>query len=48
MTCRVCGRGACTESFHSLAEQEEADRRRDDKYGTDDESDTDSESKADV
>ena len=23
MSCRICGRTACTESFHSLEEQEE-------------------------
>ena len=23
MTCKICGRQACTESFHSLKEQEE-------------------------
>lgn len=23
MTCKICGRGACTESFHSIEEQEE-------------------------
>lgn len=22
MSCRICGRGACTESFHSIEEQE--------------------------
>lgn len=23
MTCKICGRNACTESFHSIEEQEE-------------------------
>lgn len=26
MGCEICGRGACTRSFHSLEEQEEFDR----------------------
>lgn len=26
MECEICGRGACTRSFHSLEEQEEFDR----------------------
>ena len=28
MSCRICGRRACTESFHSFEEQEEADKQR--------------------
>ena len=26
MSCRICGRGNCTESFHSIEEQEEFDK----------------------
>jgi hypothetical protein len=26
MSCEICGRGACTRSFHSLEEQDEFDR----------------------
>jgi hypothetical protein len=26
MDCRICRRGACTESFHSIAEQEQFER----------------------
>ena len=28
MTCRICRRGACTESFHSIEEQERFDREQ--------------------
>ena len=28
MGCRICGRQACIESFHSFEEQEEAEQRR--------------------
>ena len=26
MSCKICGRGSCTECFHSLEDQEEFDR----------------------
>lgn len=28
MSCEICGRGACTRSFHSLADQEAYDARQ--------------------
>jgi hypothetical protein len=28
MACRICGRGACTESFHSIAAQEEFEKQK--------------------
>ena len=28
MSCRVCGKNGCTESFHTFEEQEEAEKRR--------------------
>lgn len=27
MSCQICGRGACTESFHSLKEQEDFENK---------------------
>lgn len=27
MSCKICGRGSCTESFHSLEEQTEHDEK---------------------
>lgn len=27
MSCRICGRGACTESFHSIEDQERFEKR---------------------
>ena len=29
MTCEICGRSACTRSFHSLKAQEDFDKRSD-------------------
>lgn len=31
MSCRVCHRGSCTETFHSLEEQDAAERKRDER-----------------
>lgn len=31
MTCRICGRDACTESFHSIEEQEQYEENKDGK-----------------
>lgn len=28
MSCEICGRGACTRSFHSFEDQEEYDKRQ--------------------
>lgn len=31
MSCRICGRYACTESFHSIEAQEEFERKQTEK-----------------
>lgn len=31
MGCRICGRSSCTESFHSIEEQEEFEKRQEEK-----------------
>lgn len=28
MSCEICGKGSCTRTFHSLAEQDEFDERQ--------------------
>ena len=31
MSCKICGRSSCTESFHSIEEQEEFERKQKEK-----------------
>lgn len=32
MSCKICGRSSCTESFHSIKEQEEFDKYKNEVY----------------